>query len=83
MPDFGLGIDFPHDIVRVDSDLEIDPSDVFVEREVSYSFTLRDSRFRLFLTYWKGDRRAAAFEATLSQVLKSIVAIQLPQIPAH
>src|SRR5271156_2417539 len=42
VPNFREGSEFPHDILRVDSDYKFDPSDELTSREVSYSFTLRD-----------------------------------------
>ena len=75
IPNFRQGSQFPRDIIRTDSDKKFDPSDELTSREISYSFTLRGTRFRLFLTYWKGDHQAAIFESKLKQILESIVGV--------
>jgi hypothetical protein len=75
IPDFRAGSRAPHQITREDADLTLDGPDGLIEREITYSFRLRQSRFQLVLTYYRGDRLAADFEARSLEILRSVVGI--------
>jgi hypothetical protein len=74
VPDFQAGSKFPHDIVRVESDFKVDPSDELTQHEVSYFYSLGGSRYKLYINYWKGEPQEQYFQKLLRQILESVAA---------